>query len=1092
MMLAVLLLAMAAVTVAPATTRGWITKSPSYAHGRLASAGGGTPFAVLANVYSDTAAVYVYKPRILLANGNTIRGQFWVDSTSSVVPLTWGNDGLAWASCPTMTLVNPAESVMVWTEVRSVSDVPGELDSITLRIRRTATGTNWDRRDLGRPLTILDTAPTGNGGWLTGHIYQSSGGPALQNHVVLAYGNGGECIGSAITEDNRIIEGYNSGDAGFFYMALLAGTVDSLQVYPRTEYYNPVAHYTQISGPWSVSPGGTTWVDAGAQVENLQRSPQYPLSTEEVLVSARMFRTGGFIATDSLLWNAGSGWNLAPSDSYRLSDSTYFYHVPAQAGGSSVSLQVIGYDDLGNRVASPTLAYAVPVDHSIYQVQYCDTLVSEVSPDNGVYVHTGGVVTSVLTQTKFMIGNSAGGPWSGLYVYRRAGSPMDVVAVGDSIEVAGKIGEYNGLSQVDTLFRIDIRSQGNSFATTPVSFPEARLEAFESVVIELSPGRFVETGAFISSPTLYNFVDNSPVPETVKVYVTSGTPLVGTAIPQGYHRAVAGMSDYNGPQLTPHSQADFTFLAADVAVTLIAAPTGTMPEGQVVTPMAHVANLSLLNPATDFPVTMQIGAVYTQQVTGISIDPGASYIVTFPDWTAVGGTHVVTVFSQYAEDPDAANDTLRGSVTVTTEARVPWVAVSPMPMGSRMVKDGAWLTEKGDAIYAARGYKTQDFFAYYPGADADSWKALAPIPLGPSGRLPYKGAVGVAGDGDYIYATKGNNTSEFYRYNVGLNTWTQLPDVPLGLSGKRVKGGTALIYHKGHGTDPSDLYLMKGYKDEFYKYELAVDSWRVMPTPPPGARPKWDKGSWMVYLRSPGQNRYQILAHKSKYHEFYRYDIPTAAWIDTLPGMPVTSQVTGKTRKSKDGGCAALEGDYIYAFKGANTQEFWKFTMVDDSGYWTEAETIPGLAPGTTKRKRVKAGASIVYWGGQDGVYYALKGNKTNDLWKYTPAPPVYAPRPERDGVMAGSTGPVAQSMAVSPNPLRGGHATLSYSLPRAGTASLTVHDVTGRCVLERTLVAGRGPSSASLDLGSLGAGVYLVKLSGDGFAGTQKLVVEK
>ncbi|MFO7650105.1 MAG: T9SS type A sorting domain-containing protein, partial [bacterium] len=62
--------------------------------------------------------------------------------------------------------------------------------------------------------------------------------------------------------------------------------------------------------------------------------------------------------------------------------------------------------------------------------------------------------------------------------------------------------------------------------------------------------------------------------------------------------------------------------------------------------------------------------------------------------------------------------------------------------------------------------------------------------------------------------------------------------------------------------------------------------------------------------------------------------------------------------------------------------------------------------------------------------------------------------------------------------------------LPKAGPATLRVFDVTGRAVVSQSLVAGRS-GTASLDLRSLSAGIYLVKLESEGYSSTHKLVVQ-
>ena len=203
--------------------------------------------------------------------------------------------------------------------------------------------------------------------------------------------------------------------------------------------------------------------------------------------------------------------------------------------------------------------------------------------------------------------------------------------------------------------------------------------------------------------------------------------------------------------------------------------------------------------------------------------------------------------------------------------------------------------------------------------------------------------------------------------------------------------------------------------------------------------------------------------------------------------MPLYGLHSGRIRKkkSKDGSEAAYYEGMLYSLKGGNTQQFWQYHVDRDS--WVEIDTMPTY--GTTGRKRrVKYGADLLHWGG--GAFFALKGNKTLECWRYM-LPMAYGPRPERSGVMGGRTGQIPVGLTCAPNPLAGGYATVRYSLPMAGPAQVRVFDVTGRTVLRRSLVATR-TGAVSLDVRSLSAGTYLVRLETDGWSGTQKLVVQR
>jgi len=304
----------------------------------------------------------------------------------------------------------------------------------------------------------------------------------------------------------------------------------------------------------------------------------------------------------------------------------------------------------------------------------------------------------------------------------------------------------------------------------------------------------------------------------------------------------------------------------------------------------------------------------------------------------------------------------------------------PMPSlpSNSAVKDGGWLAcdSSSGLIYAAKGNKTADFYWYSPATN--SWSptsgspALALIPPGIEGKLPRKGCAGCVDPTGHIYMTKGNNTLEFWRYGIASDSWYHETDVPLGESRKKVKGGTDIVWAKSNGTNYA--YLLKGYRNEFYKYNTASDSWYTLRPAPVGANQKWDKGSWLAY-----DGAHTIYAHKANYHEFWKFDTDTDSWNTTpLVAMPIPG--SGGRKKSKDGGCGVWAGDMILALKGGNTQESWAYYPVGN--VWDERDTVPKVGS-TLEKKKVKAGADIVNAG---GTIYAMKGNKSREIWRYAPA----------------------------------------------------------------------------------------------------------
>jgi hypothetical protein len=330
----------------------------------------------------------------------------------------------------------------------------------------------------------------------------------------------------------------------------------------------------------------------------------------------------------------------------------------------------------------------------------------------------------------------------------------------------------------------------------------------------------------------------------------------------------------------------------------------------------------------------------------------------------------------------------------------------------------------------------------------------------------------------------------FWRYSIAGDSWFQLTDVPAGPRGKKVKGGTDMVYVEKGGV--GYVYLLKGYKTEFYRYNTLTQEWQTMPDAPYGYKEKWDKGSWLAY---DGASDGYIYAHEAKYydrtllqHYMFRYDLVADTWSrDTLAGMPLLGLHGGRIRKkkAKDGSSGAFDNGRIFALKGGNTQQFYKYDIGQDA--WVEMDTMPTFGS-TGRRKRVKYGADIVAWG--QGAFFALKGNKTNECWRYI-EPVGFGSRPERSGVMAGRTGQVPVGLTCAPNPFAGGLVTVRYSLPHAGPGIVRVLDITGREVLRRNLAPAR-TGALGLDIRHLSAGVYLVRLDAGGYSATGKLVVEK
>jgi hypothetical protein len=647
---------------------------------------------------------------------------------------------------------------------------------------------------------------------------------------------------------------------------------------------------------------------------------------------------------------------------------------------------------------------------------------------------------------------------------------------------------------------------GNNRQTGTVDVRRPPLHDVGCVTL-VAPGGSVDSGAsVVPACTVYNY-GNSTETYSVRmkvgstfdqaVDVTSHAPGTRryvtfpswTAGLRGNH-AVGCSTELAGDGSPDNDRAAGSVVVrvTDAAAAAILAPSGVVPRGQLVLPRVRLRNPGSVTAGLSVRFTITGSSpAYDTTETGITLAAGESLDYGFTRaWTATpAGSYATQAYTILAGDQVPGNDTARGGFMVPAGI-AGWQERQPVPdaPSARQVKDGGWLAyDNGTGlVYAAKGNKAPDFYGYDPASD--SWQRLALIPDGREAKKPSKGAVACTDGFGTVYATKGNNTQGFYKYDAAKDSWHQLKDVPLGTTHKKVKGGTDIAFVPG-AKGPDNVYLLKGYKNEFWRYNPGADSWLELA---PAPAPKWDKGSWLVLGPEP---RPQLYAHQAKYHGMYAYDLASGSWGAPLHGMPFIGR-SGRTRKSKDGGSGAWLGGSVYALKGGNTQEFWRYGPAKDS--WDELDTMPQYGS-AGRRKKVKSGADIT---ATADALFALKGNKTNELWRYVPAAEGGVLNTEyRGGVMATPFAVCRSPFAIAPNPIRAGFATLSLSGPAAQRSSgrmvrISLCDVSGRVVLHQALSVRREASSVHLDLRSMSAGVYLVELTSGSYTAFSKFIVQR
>jgi len=224
----------------------------------------------------------------------------------------------------------------------------------------------------------------------------------------------------------------------------------------------------------------------------------------------------------------------------------------------------------------------------------------------------------------------------------------------------------------------------------------------------------------------------------------------------------------------------FTVGTVDLGVTQVTSPAGLVDTGSAVRPSAMLKNFGTLKQIAFkayFSIDTVNGAPLWQDSGFVSfLNPGQQVEVSaLHDWPKphAEGNYRVNAWVHVQYDTIFANDTARGDF-IEGVGEPGWVSKTPMPNGIKYYADGGWLTfNHGDyMIYAARGSKSNEFFAYdLRGA---SWAPRAAWPLGLDAKGPYKGSTATDDENGMVYATKGNNTQGFWSYDANTNTWKQL------------------------------------------------------------------------------------------------------------------------------------------------------------------------------------------------------------------------------------------------------------------------------------------------------------------------------
>lgn len=159
---------------------------------------------------------------------------------------------------------------------------------------------------------------------------------------------------------------------------------------------------------------------------------------------------------------------------------------------------------------------------------------------------------------------------SGIAVYPGTGSmPGFSPARGTDITLTGVLKNYYGLLEIDPITAFTVNSTNNTLPAAQVSTPPQMDESRESELVRVNGCLFANAGGTFSSGS-EGFTSNG---QAAIIYLRSGHPLIGTAIPNGSVDIVGITSQYStdvppvgGYQLLPRGAAD---LITSSAIALI-------------------------------------------------------------------------------------------------------------------------------------------------------------------------------------------------------------------------------------------------------------------------------------------------------------------------------------------------------------------------------------------------------------------------------------------------------------------------------------------------------------------------------------------
>ncbi|MBU0668353.1 hypothetical protein KJ951_04720, partial [Patescibacteria group bacterium] len=278
------------------------------------------------------------------------------------------------------------------------------------------------------------------------------------------------------------------------------------------------------------------------------------------------------------------------------------------------------------------------------------------------------------------------------------------------------------------------------------------------------------------------------------------------------------------------------------------------------------------------------------------------------------------------------------------------------------------ISVDSDTIYAINGA-----YLWKYDISGDYWQAGFPLGADTNGNA-YSQSGANQGNGNTmadvygkLYIAAGNNSTTLQEFDPSSNTWTTAAPAPATLN-----SGAAMA------AVDTDIYVLRGYDSlDFYKFDTQTNTWETLTSLTAGAS-NVDEGGSLVY---PGSGYYIYALKGNGSQEFWRYSISGDSWA-TRADTPAAVSGGGALTWLDTGVLDDPSDDTLFAFRGANTTDFWSYSI--SSNTW---DTTSAQAPETI----TQGGSLATYDNGtpadaSDDLIYATRGYGTRTFWQYSPA----------------------------------------------------------------------------------------------------------